>query len=133
LNNSSPRLSAPVSHPQQEPGHALRHQCGRAARPAAAAHLEEAPGGPERDRHQRRPPAWALVHQESLHGLLQQAFLESLHNRAATLVFASSFASSLLGSRALADGLGACDRLAVILLLAVGALTVAPLPPLVPV
>src|SRR5262245_27269965 len=71
-------------------------------------------------------PRLALVSQESLRGLLQQqAAVESLHNRAATLVFASSFASSLLGSRALADGLGAWDWLAVVLLLAIGALTVA--------
>jgi hypothetical protein len=70
-------------------------------------------------------PRLALVYQESLRGLLQQqAAVESLHNRAATLVFASSFASSLLGSRALADGLGAWDWLAVILLLATGALAV---------
>jgi uncharacterized membrane protein len=70
-------------------------------------------------------PRLALVYQESLRGLLQQqAAVESLHNRAATLVFASSFASSLLGSRALADGLGVWDWLAVGLLLATGALTV---------
>jgi hypothetical protein len=70
-------------------------------------------------------PRLALVYQEALRGLLQQrAAVESLHNRAATLVFASSFASSLLGSRALADGLGAWDWLAVGLLLAIGALTV---------
>jgi hypothetical protein len=37
--------------------------------------------------------------------------VESLHNRAATLIFGSSFASSLLGSRALADGLGIVRRL----------------------
>jgi uncharacterized membrane protein len=70
-------------------------------------------------------PRLALVYQESLRDLLQQqAAVEGLHNRAATLVFASSFASSLLGSRALADGLGVWDWLAVGLLLATGALTV---------
>jgi uncharacterized membrane protein len=70
-------------------------------------------------------PRLALVYQESLRGLLQQqAAVESLHNRAGTLIFASSFASSLLGSRALADGLGAWDWLAVGLLLATGALAV---------
>lgn len=69
-------------------------------------------------------PRLAFVYQESLRGLQQQqAAVESLHNRAATLIFASSFASSLLGSRALADGLGAWDWLAVGLLLAIGALT----------
>ena len=52
-------------------------------------------------------PRLAFVYQEALRGLLQQqAAVESLHNRTGTLVFASSFASSLLGSRALADGLG---------------------------
>jgi hypothetical protein len=71
-------------------------------------------------------PRLAVVYQESLRGLLQQqAAVESLHNRAGTLVFASSFASSLLGSRALADGLGAWDWVALALLLATGALTVA--------
>jgi hypothetical protein len=70
-------------------------------------------------------PRLAFVYQEALRGLLQQqAAVESLHNRTGTLVFASSFASSLLGSRALADGLGAWDWLAVVLLLATGALTV---------
>jgi hypothetical protein len=70
-------------------------------------------------------PRLAFVYQESLRGLLQQqAAVESLHNRAGTLIFASSFASSLLGSRALEDGLGAWDWLAVVLLLAIGALTV---------
>jgi uncharacterized membrane protein len=70
-------------------------------------------------------PRLALVYQESLRGLQQQqAAVESLHNRAGTLIFASSFASSLLGGRALADGLGAWDWLAVGLLLGIGALTV---------
>lgn len=52
-------------------------------------------------------PRVAFIYQEALRGLLQQqAAVESLHNRAATLVFAASFASSLLGSRALANGVG---------------------------
>jgi heme A synthase len=67
----------------------------------------------------------AFVYQEAMRGLQQQqAAVESLHNRAATLVFAASFASSLLGSRALANGLGAWDWIAVALLLAIGVLTV---------
>jgi hypothetical protein len=70
-------------------------------------------------------PRLAFVYQEAIQGLeQQQAGLESLHNRAATLVFAASFASSLLGSRALANGLGAWDWTAVALLLAIGVLTV---------
>lgn len=73
----------------------------------------------------RDDPRVAFVYEEALRGLLQQqSAVESLHNRAATLVFAASFASSLLGSRALADGLGAWDWIALALLLAIGALTV---------
>lgn len=46
----------------------------------------------------------AFVYQEALRGLLQQqAAVESLHARAATLIFAASFASSLLGARALTE------------------------------
>jgi hypothetical protein len=70
-------------------------------------------------------PRLAFVYQEALRGLTQQqGAIESLHNRAATLVFAASFASSLLGSRALADGLNGWDWTAVGLLLTIGALTV---------
>ena len=71
-------------------------------------------------------PRIAFIYQEALRGLLQQqSAVESLHNRAATLVFAASFASSLLGSRALADGVGGWDWVAISLLLIIGALTVA--------
>src|SRR5512132_4227734 len=72
-------------------------------------------------------PRLAFVYQEALRGLLQQqAAVESLHNRAATLVFAASFASSLLGGRALAEGggLGFWDWTGVFVLLAIGSLTV---------
>jgi hypothetical protein len=70
-------------------------------------------------------PRLAFIYQEALRGLLQQqAAVESLHNRAGTLIFAASFASSLLGSQALTDGLGVWDWLAVLFLLAIGALTV---------
>jgi hypothetical protein len=70
-------------------------------------------------------PRLDFVYQEAMRGLQQQqSALDSIHNRAATLVFAASFASSLLGSRALANGLGAWDWLAVALLLAIGVLTV---------
>ncbi len=63
-------------------------------------------------------PRVAFVYQEALRGLMQQqAAVESLHNRAATLVFAASFAGSLLGSRALADGVGAWDWLALTVVL----------------
>src|SRR3954469_23462523 len=66
-----------------------------------------------------------FIYRESLRGLLQQqAAVESLHNRAGTLVFAASFASSLLGAKALADGLNVLDWLAVALLASIGVLTV---------
>jgi hypothetical protein len=58
-------------------------------------------------------PRAAFVYQESLRGLLQQqGAIQSLQARAATLIFAASFASSLLGSQALADGLGVWDWIA---------------------
>jgi hypothetical protein len=67
----------------------------------------------------------AFVYQEALRGLqVQQTGLQSLQARAATLIFAASFASSLLGSQALADGLGAWDWIALGLLFAIGALAV---------
>jgi hypothetical protein len=67
----------------------------------------------------------AFVYQEALRGLVQQqAAVESIHARAATLIFAASFASSLLGGRALADGLSAWDWVALGLLIAIGAFAV---------
>jgi hypothetical protein len=67
----------------------------------------------------------AFVYQEALRGLLQQqAAVESLHARAATLIFAASFASSLLGARALEDGVGGWDWTALGLLVAIGGLAV---------
>ena len=65
----------------------------------------------------------AFVYQEALRGLLQQqAAIQSLQARAATMIFAASFASSLLGARALADGVGAWDWLALGFLVAIGGL-----------
>jgi len=71
-------------------------------------------------------PRLAFVYQEGLRGLLQQqAAVESMHNRAATLIFAAAFASSLLGGRALSDGLnGGWEWLGVVLLLGIGVLAV---------
>jgi hypothetical protein len=67
----------------------------------------------------------AFIYQEALRGQLQQlAAIESIHARAATLIFAASFASSLLGSRALEDAVGAWDWVALGLLVALGALAV---------
>jgi hypothetical protein len=70
-------------------------------------------------------PRIAFVYQEALRGLIQQqAAVESLHTRAGTLIFAASFASSLLGSRALMAGVPAWNWIAIGLLLAIGVLTV---------
>src|SRR5215831_3281709 len=70
-------------------------------------------------------PRLEFIYEEALRGLLQQsAAVESLHNRAGTLVFAASFASGLLGSKALAAGLGIWAWFAVGLLVVIGALTV---------
>ena len=67
----------------------------------------------------------AFVYQEALRGLLQQqAAVQSLHARAATLIFAASFASSLLGARALEDGVDVWDWVALGLLVAIGGLAV---------
>jgi hypothetical protein len=66
-----------------------------------------------------------FVYEEALRGLLQQhAAVESLHARAATLIFAASFVSSLLGARALEDGVGPLDWTALGLLVAIGGLAV---------
>ena len=68
---------------------------------------------------------WAFVYPEALRGLLQQrAAADSLHARAATLIFAASFEGSLLGARALADGLGAWDWIALCMLVALCCLAV---------
>lgn len=64
-----------------------------------------------------------LVYQEAVRGLVhQQGVVESMNSRAASLIFASSFASSLLGSNALADGVAGWDWLAMALLVALGGL-----------
>jgi hypothetical protein len=70
-------------------------------------------------------PRLAFVYQEALRGLTQQqAVVESLLNRAGILIFALSFANSLLGARALADGVGAWDWIALGSLVGVGGLAV---------
>jgi hypothetical protein len=64
-----------------------------------------------------------LVYQEAVRGLVhQQGVVESMNSRAGMLIFASSFAGSLLGSNALADGVGGWDWLAMALLLVIGGL-----------
>jgi hypothetical protein len=65
----------------------------------------------------------AFVYQEAVRGLVQQQQLvESFNSRAGNLIFATAFATSLLGGQALADGLGVWDWIGVALLLAIGAL-----------
>ena len=46
--------------------------------------------------------------------------VESLNTRAGNLIFASAFATSLLGGKALSDGLGIWDWIAVALIAALG-------------
>jgi len=68
-------------------------------------------------------PRLAFIYAEALRSLqVQLNNLESLHARGATLIFATSFASSLLGSQALANGLGAFDWLALTLLVGIALL-----------
>jgi hypothetical protein len=67
----------------------------------------------------------AFVYQEAVRGLThQQGVVENLTTRAGNLIFATAFATSLLGTRALADGLGFWDWAALVLLFLVGALIV---------
>jgi hypothetical protein len=68
-------------------------------------------------------PALAFVYQEAVRGLQhQQSVVEALNTRAGNLIFATAFATSLLGTRALADGAGFWDWVAVALLVLLGAL-----------
>lgn len=67
----------------------------------------------------------AFVYQEAVRGLVhQQGVVESLNTRAGNLIFAIAFATSLLGTRALGDGLGFWDWAALGMLFLVGALIV---------
>jgi hypothetical protein len=66
-------------------------------------------------------PRLALIYREALRGLVQQqSVVESMNTRAGNLIFATAFASSLLGGQALSDGLAFWDWLAVTLLFALG-------------
>src|SRR5688500_12018258 len=68
-------------------------------------------------------PCLALAYQEAVRGLVQQQQLvESFNSRAGNLIFATAFATSLLGGQALSDGLGVWDWIGVALLLSIGAL-----------
>lgn len=67
----------------------------------------------------------AFIYQESIRALHhQQSFVEHMNARAGNVIFATAFANSLLGSRALSDGLGPWDWIAASLLFVIGALIV---------
>jgi hypothetical protein len=89
---------------------------------------EPTSGAPERAKDTRvmaEDPRLAFIYGEALRSLqVQLGFLESLHARGGTLIFAVSFASSLLGGQALKDGLGVWDWLALTLLALIGLLAV---------
>lgn len=66
-----------------------------------------------------------FIYQEAVRGLNhQQNLVENMNSRAGSLIFATAFANSLLGSRALSDGLGIWEWIAAALLFAIGALIV---------
>ena len=68
-------------------------------------------------------PRLAFIYQEAVRGLLhQQNVVADLNTKAGTLIFAAAFVTSLLGSRALSDGLGFWDWTAVTSLFGIGAL-----------
>jgi len=70
-------------------------------------------------------PLLAFVYQEAVRGLQHQQYVvESLNARGGNLIFAAAFATSLLGTKGLSDGVGFWDWIAVSLLFLVGALTV---------
>ena len=58
-------------------------------------------------------PRLEFIYQEAVRGLNhQQNVAENMNTRAGSLIFATAFANSLLGSRALSDGLGPWDWIA---------------------
>ncbi|MER9876035.1 hypothetical protein [Mesorhizobium sp. M0195] len=67
-------------------------------------------------------PRLAFVYAEAVRGQHQQGVVESLNTRAGNLIFATAFASSLLGGRALLDGVGPWNWLALTLLFLIGLL-----------
>lgn len=73
----------------------------------------------------RDDPRLAFIYQESIRALNhQQTLVENMSSRAGSLIFATAFVNSLLGSRALSDGLGTWDWIAAALLFLIGALIV---------
>jgi hypothetical protein len=83
--------------------------------------MSDSPSPDDRKSVTGNDPRLELIYREAQRGLVQQQTLvESMNTRAGNLIFAAAFASSLLGGRALADGLGMWDWIAVTLLLALG-------------
>jgi hypothetical protein len=70
-------------------------------------------------------PRLAFVYAEAVRGLTQQqSLIEGVNARAGSLIFATAFTNSLLGNRALSDGLGAFDWIAIATLFVIGSLVV---------
>ena len=66
-------------------------------------------------------PRLEFIYQEAVRGLNhQQNVVENMNSRAGSLIFATAFANSLLGARALADRLGPWDWIAAALLFCIG-------------
>ncbi|WP_129643154.1 hypothetical protein [Peristeroidobacter agariperforans] len=66
-----------------------------------------------------------FIYKEALRGLVQQqGLVENLNSRSGNLIFAAAFVSSMFGNRALSDGLGIWDWLAIALLFGLGVLIV---------
>lgn len=75
--------------------------------------------------HRENDPRLAFIYQEAIRALNhQQSLVENMNSRAGSVIFATAFANSLLGSRALSDGLGTWDWIAAGLLFLIGALIV---------
>jgi hypothetical protein len=67
----------------------------------------------------------AFIYNEAVRGLTQQqALVENLNSRAGTLVFATSFATSLLGAQSLSNGVDAFDWVALAVFFAIAVLVV---------
>jgi hypothetical protein len=99
--------------------------CTEGMRPAWEAIRMTEPPGNTNETRMMDDPRLAFIYAEALRSLqVQLAHLESLHARGGTLIFAASFASSLLGGQALSNGLGSWDWLALSLLVGIGLLAV---------
>jgi hypothetical protein len=92
--------------------------------------MDSSPMNPREERSEAdsadpRSQLLSFVYQEALRGLThQQNVVADLNARAGNLIFATAFATSLLGTKALSDGLAFWDWAAVVLLFLLGALFV---------